>query len=110
MRPKLQKLRPKLLLTLAKLLAKLPLLLATLLMLLAKLQPPLATLQLLLMLLLHPLMLLHPLPLPPSNFGSRNAKPAFGPVFFRLQFVAACYARNRSRRATASIRRGSGWV
>ena len=80
--------RPKLLLTLATLPAKLPLLPAKLLTLLAKPQPLLAKLP---ALLLTPrLTLLSPLPLLPSNSGSRNAKPAFGPVFFRLQFAAAC--------------------
>jgi len=70
----LKKLLPKLLLPLLTLL----LLLAKLQLLLAKLQPPLA---LLLILLLR-------LPLLPSNSGSRNEKPAFGPVFFRL-YVAS---------------------
>jgi hypothetical protein len=52
-------------------------------------------------------------PLLPSNTGSRNEKPAFWPVFFRLRFAAAmraAYARKRSSRAMASTRRGSGWV
>lgn len=47
------------------------LLLTKLLLLLAKLLTPLLKLLL------------------PSNSGSRNEKPAFGPVFFRLQFAAA---------------------
>lgn len=61
---------------------------------------------------LPPLKLLPLKPLLPSNIGSRNEKPAFWPVFFRLRFAAAraAYARKRSSRAMASIRRGSGWV
>jgi hypothetical protein len=68
----------------AKLLKKPLLLLLTLLPLLAKLQPLLAKLQP----LPAKLLTLLPLPLPPSNSGSRNEKPAFGPVFFRL-YVAS---------------------
>ena len=78
---KLQSMPAKLL---KKPLTKPLLLLLTLLPLLAKLQPLLAK--------LHPLpaklLTLLPLPLPPSNSGSRNEKPAFGPVFFRL-YVAS---------------------
>jgi hypothetical protein len=66
----------------AKLLKKLLPLLPTLLLLLAKLQLLLAKLQL----PLAKLLLL--LPLLPSNSWSRNEKPAFGPVFFRLRFAA----------------------
>jgi hypothetical protein len=66
----------KLLLLLPPLTKLLPLL-AKLLLLLAKLQPPLT-----------PLLMLLRLPLLPSNSGSRNEKPAFGPVFFRL-YVAS---------------------
>ncbi|MBW8327855.1 MAG: hypothetical protein K0M48_01430, partial [Thiobacillus sp.] len=89
--------------------------LLTLLLLLAKLQPLLAKLQPLLAKLLAPLlMLLHPLPLLPSNSGSRNEKPAFGPVFLRLQLLnerhASYFSRNPSSRAMASIRRGRGCV
>ncbi len=63
----------------AKLLKKLLLPLLTLLLLLAKPQPLLTPLQApLLMLLLRLLLLL------PSNFGLRNEKPAFWPVFLRL--------------------------
>ena len=79
----------KLQLTLAKLLKKLPkkqlplltkllLLPAKLPLLLAKLPMPLAKLPMLLLLLL-----------PPSNYGSRNNQPAFGPVFFRLNESAS---------------------
>ena len=64
----------------AKLLKKLLHPLLTLLLLLAKLQPLLAPL---LMLLLFPLRLR--LKLLPSNSWHRNEKPAFGPVFLRLQ-------------------------
>lgn len=39
--------------------------------------------------LLRLLTLLLRLLLLPSNSGSRNEKPAFGPVFFRLRFAAA---------------------
>ena len=78
---KLAKLQSKL----AKLLKKLPPLLLTLLPLLVMLQLLLTKL----LPLLAPLpMLLHRLPLLPSNSGSRNEKPAFGPVFFRL-YVAS---------------------
>jgi len=63
----------------AKLLKKLPPLLLKLLLLLAKLQPLLTQLQ-------PPLaQLLVLLPLLPSNFWLRNEKPAFWPVFLRLQ-------------------------
>jgi len=65
----------------------------------------------LLLLKLLPLKLLPLSPLLPSNTGSRNEKPAFWPVFFRLRFGArVIQARNRSSRAMASTRRGSGWV
>jgi hypothetical protein len=65
--------------------------------------------------LLLKLLPLKPLPLKPllpSNTGSRNEKPAFWPVFFRLCFAAAraAYARKRSSRAMASTKRGNGWV
>ena len=43
-------------------------------------------------LLLLKLRLLKLLPLLPSNSGSRNEKPAFGPVFFRLRFAAPARA------------------
>lgn len=60
---------------------------------------PLLPLKLLLLLLL------------PSNIGSGTKKPAFWPVFFRPRFGAGVIqARNRSSRAMASTRRGSGWV
>jgi hypothetical protein len=85
---KLQSKLAKLQLKPAKLLKKLLLPLLTLLPLLAKLQPLLAKLQPLPAKLLAPLLTLLPLPLPPSNSGSRNEKPAFGPVFFRL-YVAS---------------------
>ena len=64
-------------------------------MLLNKLLPPLMLLPTLLLLLAKLLLLLAKLLTPllklllPSNSGSRNAKPAFGPVFFRPQFAAA---------------------
>ncbi len=71
--------------------------------------------------------LLRPLLLSPSNSGSRNEKPAFGPVFLcpaaammkteggkpdmvRIACSLQADPRNRSMRITASTRRGSGWV
>lgn len=81
---KLQSKRAKLLLKRLKKLHLLLLLLTKLLPLLAKLHPLLAKLQPPLTLLLKLLRL----PLLPSNSGSRNEKPAFGPVFFRL-YVAS---------------------
>jgi len=78
----------KLLSKLAKLLSKLAKLLSKLAKPLLTLLPPLLTL-LLLLAKLQPLLTLLPalllmLPLLPSNSWSRNEKPAFGPVFFRL--------------------------
>ncbi len=102
--PKRLKSRPKRLPTLATLPVKPLLLLAKLLTLLAKLQLLLAKLPALRLTLLSRLRL----PLPPSNSGSRNAKPAFGPVFFRLQFpgsvcsgyesVEACHRFDQARK------------
>jgi len=85
---KLQSLLAKLQSMPAKLLKKLLHPLLTLLLLLAKPQPLLAKLQPLLAKLLTPLLFRLRLPLLPSNSGSRNEKPAFGPVFFRL-YVAS---------------------
>ncbi|MHB1060756.1 MAG: hypothetical protein ACYC39_06140 [Thiobacillus sp.] len=88
---KLQLLLAKLQSKRAKLLLKLLTKLLLLLLPLTKLPPPLAKLHPLLAKLqppLTPLLMLLRLPLLPSNSGSRNEKPAFGPVFFRL-YVAS---------------------
>ena len=97
---KLQSLLAKLQSMLAKLLNKLPPLLLKLLPLLAKLQPPLAKLQ---PPLAQLLMLLLPLPLLPSNFGSRNEKNRPSGRFFYV-------CKKWSIRVRASASRGRGWV
>ena len=74
-------------------------LLAKPLLLLAKLQP-----------LLAKLLVLLRLPLLPSNTGSGTKNRPSGRFFFACNLWLRAYARKRSRRATASISRGSGCV